>query len=571
MGNDKSPLLKGTGGGSSVIVSYIVVALGLISVASIGFGLGTVIQGAQIQNTLKNDVLPGLINIVTEPSCDVSDKEQKRRYEAYRRRNDNNLYQLSQPIPCHTSNGDEQLYPSYFAQYSKGLPHDVNGLVISSAYDKLLKAVNSGNPKDYDAIPQGGNVDFTNPQAAYAFNLIGADSHRFNTSEAPAFNSAHRASGMVENYWMALTRDVNFADYGTSPLIAQAIADMSLLTDYRGPALSPNTIFRGKEPGCTVGPFISQFLYLYTPFGANEVPLVMKPYTPHLDFLTNYTEYLRVNNGEQPNFAQTFLSGPPRYISNGRDLGAWVHMDVLFQAYFIGTLRLLYMNAPMKQSFPYQQTELNQKGFGTFGAPWISAQVIKVADIALQAAWFQKWNVHRTLRPEEYAHKVHLHKTGVQTFPIHDDLLNSAALTEVFNAFGTYLLPQAFPEGCPTHPSYCAGHATVAGACVTVLKAIFDEDYVIPNPVVPDTVLGDQRVPYVGPPLTVGGELNKLARNIGDGRVIAGVHHARSDTDASLRLGQSVAIEFLRDLKATFSELFLGFTFTDFDGNFVSV
>ncbi len=32
----------------------------------------------------------------------------------------------------------------------------------------------------------------------------------------------------------------------------------------------------------------------------------------------------------------------------------------------------------------------------------------------------------------------------------------------------------AFPEGSPTHPSYGAGHATVAGACVTILKAWFD-------------------------------------------------------------------------------------------------
>jgi hypothetical protein len=103
--NDKSPLLKGTGGGggSSVIVSYIVVALGLIFVASIAFGLGTVIQGAQIQNTLKNDVLPGLINIVTEPSCDVSSKGQKRRYDAYRIRTEAALYQLSQPLPCHSN------------------------------------------------------------------------------------------------------------------------------------------------------------------------------------------------------------------------------------------------------------------------------------------------------------------------------------------------------------------------------------------------------------------------------------------------------------------------------------
>jgi len=42
--------------------------------------------------------------------------------------------------------------------------------------------------------------------------------------------------------------------------------------------------------------------------------------------------------------------------------------------------------------------------------------------------------------------------------------------------------------------------------------------------------LGDptKLIPYVGPPLTVGGELNKLATNIGQGRNWAGIHF-RSD------------------------------------------
>src|SRR5438132_8173875 len=45
-------------------------------------------------------------------------------------------------------------------------------------------------------------------------------------------------------------------------------------------------------------------------------------------------------------------------------------------------------------------------------------------------------------------------------------------------------LPSAYPEGCPQHPSYAEGHGAIAGACVTVLKAFFNENSVIPNPVV---------------------------------------------------------------------------------------
>ena len=60
-----------------------------------------------------------------------------------------------------------------------------------------------------------------------------------------------------------------------------------------------------------------------------------------------------------------------------------------------------------------------------------------------------------------------------------------------------------------------------------MLEAVFDEDFVIPNPVEP-TPDGTSLVPYTGPPLTVGGELNKLAFNVGMGRVFGGIHW-RSD------------------------------------------
>ena len=53
---------------------------------------------------------------------------------------------------------------------------------------------------------------------------------------------------------------------------------------------------------------------------------------------------------------------------------------------------------------------------------------------------------------------------------LNSNILNSAAPQQVFSKYGTYLLPQPFPEGSPTHPSYPTGHGTVAGACITLLK-----------------------------------------------------------------------------------------------------
>ena len=127
----------------------------------------------------------------------------------------------------------------------------------------------------------------------------------------------------------------------------------------------------------------------------------------------------------------------------------------------------------------------------------------------------------------------------------------------------------AFSEGSPTHPSYGAGHATVAGACVTILKAWFDETWPFPSPKVA-TADGSQLVDYTGPDaLTVGGELNKVAANIGLARDMAGVHW-RSDYWQSLLLGEKVGIGILRDQKLTFNEP-SALQFTGFLGNSITI
>lgn len=70
--------------------------------------------------------------------------------------------------------------------------------------------------------------------------------------------------------------------------------------------------------------------------------------------------------------------------------------------------------------------------------------------------------------------------------------------------------------------------------------------------------------------MTIGGELNKLATNIGLGRNWAGIHW-RSDAAASLPLAEELAIGLLRDEKLSFREPFEGFRFTRFDGSTVVI
>ncbi|HVR11239.1 MAG TPA: vanadium-dependent haloperoxidase, partial [Thermoanaerobaculia bacterium] len=424
------------------------------------------------------------------------------------------------------------------------------------------------------------------PQSGLAFDLEGADAFAFTIPPAPALASAQEAGEMVELYWMALLRDVNFTDYATDPSVAAACADLNALSDFRGPRagglVTPQTLFRDRVAGGTVGPYMSQFMWLPTPFGAEFVDRHLHTYLPDTDQMTDFADWLVVQNGGPPPGALSF-DEQRRYLRNGRDLAAWVRMDILFQAYFNACLVMIMppttdvessgLGCPLNPSNPYIHSR-TQTGFGTFGSPWAAGLVTEVATRALKATWRQKWFVHRRLRPEEFGGLVHVQKTA-NRYPgtLHADVLDSPVLDRIGSRFGSLLHPQAFPEGCPTHPSYTAGHATVAGACVTVLKAIFDESFVIQNPVEP-TPDGLSLVPYQGAALTVGGELNKLASNIATGRNIAGVHW-RSDAAVSLALGEQVAIHFLTDLKNTYNEardrFFPGFSFTTFDGRRVTI
>jgi hypothetical protein len=498
------------------------------------------------------------------------------------------------PIPAHPNNGDEARYPHKIASFSKGLAHNSKGEVDLAAYQTLIDALSSGQPEVFERIPLGCNANsrkFVNPQAGLAFDLEGADSHLLAIRPAPRFESAETAAEIVENYWMAILRDIPFDEYPNNDLAKAAAEELSGLVDFKGsrdPAtgkVTPQTLFRGITPGDLQGPYLSQFLIKNVPFGAGGWQQVMLAPKANIDFMTTFEEWLAVQNGCQRHFKPTDFHPHPVHIRNGRALSQWVHIDVLFQAYFQACLMLLAdTDAPtpvgggIKAQFdagnPYL-TSLTQEGFGTFGPPFYIGLLSEVATRALKAVWFQKWFVHRRLRPEAFAGRVHRVKTGQADYPIHPQVLNSEALQAISDRYHTYLLPQAFPEGSPLHPAYGAGHATVAGACVTILKALFDETMEFPNPMqVVATPTDTRLVPYSpppgSPPLTVGGELNKLASNVAIGRNIAGVHW-RSDATESLFLGEEIAISILRDQKLTFNETFGGWHLTRFDGRKVLI
>lgn len=534
----------------------------------------TLFAGATGAATLETLLAPPAAAAVTSPA-----PGSLRRNQAMKVRQEATMNQHAVPVPGHPANGDEDLFPNRIACYSKGLPHNSIGEVDANAYRALLRALSTGSPQDFENIPMGcadlsRRIKLVNPQAGMAFTLEGTDAQMMAIPPAPKFSSAEEAGEIVENYWMALLRDVNFTDYATNPMAAAAAADLSAMSDFRGSkaggAVTPGTLFRGTTAGDVKGPYISQFLLQLAPFGANEIVQRMRTRAAGVDYMTSAADWLDVQNGCAPTSNGAF-DATPRYIRNGRDLSEWVHIDVLFQAYFHATLIMFAQGVPLNPGNPYNQSQ-NQIGFGTLGGPHIAAACAQVAPAALKAVWFQKWFVHRRLRPEVFAGRVHYRVNGTANYPIHSDALNSAAVAATLSKNGTAFLPMAFPEGSPTHPAYGAGHATVAGACVTMLKALFDESHVLQNPVVPSAD-GLSLVPYTGPDagqLTVGGELNKIASNVAVGRNIAGVHW-RSDATESLKLGEAVAISILRDQRGTYNENFGGFTFTKFDGTSITI
>jgi hypothetical protein len=488
-------------------------------------------------------------------------------------------------------NGDATAFTDFSGSYSKALAHDALGVPNATSWLSMKNALTTGKFKDFENIivgtPGGGpNSKLNGPQVSLAFDLEGRDSHATVIPPAPSVTSAETAAEQVEHYWGALLRDVPFTQYSTNSLVQAAVNDMNKLSFLKSSAnnefpfpVTPQNLFRGQVfvgDGNVQGPYISQFLLKPTFFGAQPISQQYQTFLPvgggGSDFMTSPSEYQLVQNGgdsgRQLAFDSTF-----RFIRDGRDLSAYTHVDVLYQAYFVAFLVLAGLGAPPNPTNPYIGSK-TEKAFATLGGPDAAGTLAEMATRALKAAWFHKWIVDLRMRPEEYGALVQANLTNTTPFPqaagqLNKDVLKSQALQIIFSTFGSFLLPQAFPEGSPTHPCYPTGHGTVGGACITALKFFFDGSFVIPNPVVPSDD-GLSLLPFSGPPLTVNGELSKLAFNISFAHGIHAGIHFRSSTQQSILLGEQVALSVLQDRAKSYNEPF-SITITKFDGTQVTI
>jgi len=482
------------------------------------------------------------------------------------------------------------------AMFSKTLPHNSYGEVSDNDWMKVEVALRSGDQGYFDRIVRdsGAVTKLVDPQAALAFGMLGADSYSVSMPAAPSMTSAEAGSEMVEVYGMALLRDSAFKDIqdgttGQESDVTTLLADLNAFgPSFKGPksggVVTRGTLFRGTGVGNLVGPYVSQFLLHDYAYGNLFVTQEIETESDDADSI-GVAGWLAIQRGQvadPPNF-----TGLRRRAYAPRVLASYVHNDALGEPYLGAALILLGNGAPFDPNIPVLP---NEAFFVNMGPADLLSRLWEVTTLALQAAWRQKWMIHMRLRPEVLAGRVHFTLTDAQDYDLDPGLTGSGTAGLILakntgEGEATYMLPLVYPEGSPAHPSYPAGHAVVAGACATVLKAFLDDEYLMKDLAggtfkIVESVTGTETMaelegaaitdPAVVDVMTVGDELNKLASNIATARNMAGVHY-RSDGDLGLLLGEKVAIQFLKDIAATYNETFVGYKLTKFDGSVITI
>lgn len=498
--------------------------------------------------------------------------------------------------------------------FTKLLEHDSQtGMLTQSGqenFEKLLHALQTGKQEDFNAIARAPEVKrlWYNPQAAFSPLLEKLAPKSFNLGAPPALESKEAAADLLELYLMALCRSIPFDQYQTHPTIKLAASVLNQLgSAYKGPKknkrVDATTIFRGNSPGDLIGPYISQFLLLplfplfpteETNVGAHNLDISIckkDRLVPSLrcnDFGASWDHFIAIQNGLIPKkFTDTDLSQScMSYLKNGRDLAWAVYTDAAYDVYYYALNVLVGLNFPYSKQFPYRKGILKNENSGSsMGLSDVYCLIASVCTQAYKVCWYYKWRAYMRLRPEAMAGLVHQCKINHQNlFHLDESLFKTYNSIDVLELIfennkalladgqsSTYLLPLVYPEGSPTHPSYPAAHATIAGACTTILKAFFDEQTPIAAKV--DPVEADpndpkklKKVTKNAKQLTVGNELDKLASNIACGRSWAGIHY-RSDNLAGLELGQEIAILLLQQHIQTYHEEgFEGFKLTKRNG-----
>lgn len=446
--------------------------------------------------------------------------------------------------------------------YSKGLLHDMNGYVNRDQFSHLLKRLN--DPFNIPPIKLMGKMKLEEPCAAMGMELFGVNNGCTKCQVPPDFNSHTTGWEMAELYGMCLLRDVKFTDYTTSNKVKEVINSLHTLTGY--PKTSPETLFRADTLGDMQGPYVSQFLLADFNMGPQAGNQKIKVSRPEADYLTTRDAMLAAQNGLTIEESLGSLS-QPRYLTTLRDGCSWVQADYPTQSAMQAAMVLLKMNTPKNPMSPSRvNPDSSETSFVNFGPVDLFESINRVARMAFLTCWNRKWDFMR-IRPEAMSILIdNVMTTGRNPHEIDEEILSTTILKNIKNKQGSYLLSQTHPTGCPTHPAYPSGHSVICGASITVVKAFFDCTGYMPEMI---PAIDGQTLIDTGHKLNINDELNKLASNVGTFRCSAGYHY-RSDNIEGLKLGEHIAIEFLRIMKKRYA-LGGGYTLKKRDGSTICI
>jgi len=526
------------------------------------------------------------------------------------------------------NNGEATVENHYGPAHTKSLEHDATTGLLTPAgvenFQQLLTAIASTKQTDYNAIVRfPGASKFVNPQGSNLLTLQGMPNNLIPMPLFPLLSTPQAAALLIELYLQAICRSVNFSDYGTGAgtdvdtlhggsITTNAAAILTALRSaYEGPKLNtlvtPDLLFKIEGDNALIGPYVSQFKYCNVPiefqFNYTFVPYVDR--AQNREFGVSWSDFVAIQNGLIPRpYLPSDFNGQV-YITCGRDCATLVHSDGPGEIFFYTVNSLIYYKFPFSLTLPYYNSSMpNEAAFVDMSTADLYSALFDVSSEALKHAWAHKWRGQRVLRPDAFAGLVHQAKvTATNPFNLDQSLfatyitpagpVNLLDWVKSYNTIQetdavqdpltpplaeTYLLSQMFPDGSPVHPSYPSGHATVSGACITIMKAFFKDDELIKNhltPKKPDpadaTQLVDLSVDEGSDLLTVDGELNKLAVNVAMGRDFAGIHY-RMDAYEGILVGERLALHYLQDHARSYNEqLFAGFELTTFQGERVRV
>lgn len=324
----------------------------------------------------------------------------------------------------------------------------------------------------------------------------------------PAIDSPITAAETLEVGLMAALRDQPLADLAPDPAHAAILNAIAPTVFPRDPAglfrLSP------ADRSARVGRLLTRPI----PTGWSTIG-----FTPRLragSYGATESAWQSWQGGYIP-APQQFDPNAPLAVT-GRWLASLVHQDAPYLIPLMVSQQLLAAKAPLSNRFPVQVTETPFVAGG--GAVALQCGIAASCQAAMRDAWRYKWTLNRP-RPDQ------LWRLGIEG-RLHPDFL--AKGQPIIDLVGPFL-SSCYAEGAPIHSDYPAGHAVIAGAGFTILKAWFTNG--------PVQALEIYDLHH---------ELNLMAWHMAVGRSWAGIH-TRSSLLAGLALGEVHAVAHLNALR----------------------